>query len=430
MSKKLTHEFIAARTKSERLENIKNINFWGNELDDISIVRKMQNLEVVSLSVNNITTLQDFSYLKNLKELYLRKNLISEISELEFLKTCDNLRVLWLSENPISEIKNYRLIVLNILPQLTKLDDTVFSPDERRQANSLDISSIISSNINNKFPNQVDNFQKEKDDIQYNKDNKDKNDNVNFYNYNRDRNNNFKDNEDTNNLYNGNNLKINNNPNTIDNNIYNYKNVQLPIIQNNNNLYANNKNSANNLYNKNLDYENLDNNNFRNERNRRMFSNEREISSGNSRNVENEIDDFLYQQNKNLNHYNYHTNNNNQNINASNQMVYKYNRRNNNSSQDPENYLNRRLENVNINEKDNIPSNNNELIYERKKSSRKYNNGYQEENNKYNGNFTPKMNDNRNTSTNVLNCILMLLREMDDKDLIKLKNEVDRRLMK
>jgi hypothetical protein len=135
-SKKLTAEFIALRTKSDRLEQIKNLNLWGNELEDISIIRNMPLLEVVSLSVNRITTLKDFSFLKNLKELYLRKNSIRDINEVAHLSKCTNLRTLWLSENPVAETKNYRLHVIAMVPQLTKLDDNVVSSDERQLAQS------------------------------------------------------------------------------------------------------------------------------------------------------------------------------------------------------------------------------------------------------------------------------------------------------
>src|SRR5688572_10967919 len=131
MSKKLTHEFIAMRTKCDRLESIKNLNLWGNDLEDVSVLKQMHNLEVVSLSVNKIRTLRDFSFLKNLKELYLRKNLISDISEVKFLINCHNLKVLWLSENPVAETKNYRANVIKMLPQINKLDDNVITQDER-----------------------------------------------------------------------------------------------------------------------------------------------------------------------------------------------------------------------------------------------------------------------------------------------------------
>jgi cilla- and flagella-associated protein len=49
------------KTKSDNLNNIKNLNLWGNELEDLSLVEKMPNLEVISLSVNKINSLRDFS---------------------------------------------------------------------------------------------------------------------------------------------------------------------------------------------------------------------------------------------------------------------------------------------------------------------------------------------------------------------------------
>jgi hypothetical protein len=38
MSKALTVELIHMKTKTNRIEGIKNLNLWGNDLDDISIV--------------------------------------------------------------------------------------------------------------------------------------------------------------------------------------------------------------------------------------------------------------------------------------------------------------------------------------------------------------------------------------------------------
>jgi len=131
MSKKLTHEFISLRTKCDRLEKIKSLNLWGNDIDDVTILKQMANLEVVSLSVNNIKTLKDFSSLKYLKELYIRKNFISDMSEVNFLVGCKNLKVLWLGENPISENKNYRKYVIKTLPQINKLDDQLITDEER-----------------------------------------------------------------------------------------------------------------------------------------------------------------------------------------------------------------------------------------------------------------------------------------------------------
>ena len=123
MSKKLTIDFILFRVKNSRLDQVKTLNLWGSDLGDISILSDLPALEIVSLSVNKISSLSAFSKMKNLRELYLRKNIISDFKEIEELRNCTNLRTLSLIENPITEVPNYRNKILEILPQLTKLDD-------------------------------------------------------------------------------------------------------------------------------------------------------------------------------------------------------------------------------------------------------------------------------------------------------------------
>lgn len=132
MSKPLTLETIQAKCKTDNLALIKNLNLWGASLGDVSIVEKMPNLEVLSLSVNKIDSLKYFRSLKKLQELFLRKNAIANQSELAYLKGLTSLRVLWLSENPIALTPNYRKNVLKILPNLSKLDDKIVTPDERK----------------------------------------------------------------------------------------------------------------------------------------------------------------------------------------------------------------------------------------------------------------------------------------------------------
>jgi hypothetical protein len=39
MSKKLTTQLILAKTKSDNLINLKNLNLWGNDLDDLALLR-------------------------------------------------------------------------------------------------------------------------------------------------------------------------------------------------------------------------------------------------------------------------------------------------------------------------------------------------------------------------------------------------------
>ena len=134
MSKKLSRELIAQKVRSDRIESIRNLNLWGSNIEDISIIREMPSLEIVSLSVNKIRTLAPFANLQNLRELYLRRNLIANLNEIKYLTNCENLTVLWLSENPICDNPNYREVIICILPQLQKLDDVPITDEERDRA--------------------------------------------------------------------------------------------------------------------------------------------------------------------------------------------------------------------------------------------------------------------------------------------------------
>lgn len=134
MAKKLTLDLIAQRTKSDKFASIKNLNLWGNDLDDVSVIQELPNLEVLSLSVNKISTLRYFSECTKLTELYLRKNSIADLGEVQHLGDLKQLRVLWLWDNPCAEASNYRLLVIKMLPQLIKLDNTEITPEERESA--------------------------------------------------------------------------------------------------------------------------------------------------------------------------------------------------------------------------------------------------------------------------------------------------------
>lgn len=112
-----------SRLGSDKLDSIKTLNLWGNNIDDISLLSEMPSLEILSLSTNHIQDLRPLKNLKNLKELYLQDNNISDINQIEFLKNCKQLEILNLSENPITKFQNYRQKVLNILPFLKRLDD-------------------------------------------------------------------------------------------------------------------------------------------------------------------------------------------------------------------------------------------------------------------------------------------------------------------
>ncbi|XP_064643961.1 cilia- and flagella-associated protein 410-like [Lineus longissimus] len=131
---KLSERMVLARSRARSLDSVKKLNCWATEIDDITIIKKLNNAEIVSLSCNKITSLEPFQHCYNLKELYIRKNQISNLSEICYLQECPNLRVLWLSDNPCAIGDLYRSTVLRTLPNLEKLDNIAIQEDEKNEA--------------------------------------------------------------------------------------------------------------------------------------------------------------------------------------------------------------------------------------------------------------------------------------------------------
>uniref|UniRef100_A0A673MMX3 Cilia- and flagella-associated protein 410 n=1 Tax=Sinocyclocheilus rhinocerous TaxID=307959 RepID=A0A673MMX3_9TELE len=117
---KLTRKLVLARAKASDLESVKKLNCWC-----ISIFVEIPNIEVLTLSANQISSLEHISSCQHLSELYLRRNSIPSLSELKHLQQLSRLKVLWLAENPCcdAEPHRYRMTVIRNLPGLHKLDN-------------------------------------------------------------------------------------------------------------------------------------------------------------------------------------------------------------------------------------------------------------------------------------------------------------------
>lgn len=166
MSKKLTIEFILSKTNNNNPKNIKALNLWGNKFTDISVLSELPSLEIISLVGNQIKDISVFKKLKNIRELYLKDNQISDIAQIDNLKNCKKLEKLVLKDNPICNFMNYTQKILEVLPQLKKLDEVEVknlklnknnnfnSPlviKDQNQNNSYNIQSPISkNNLSNK----------------------------------------------------------------------------------------------------------------------------------------------------------------------------------------------------------------------------------------------------------------------------------------
>ncbi|KAG7464169.1 hypothetical protein MATL_G00184320 [Megalops atlanticus] len=133
---KLTRKLVLARAKASDLDSVKKLNCWGCNLTDISIFTEVPNIEVLTLSANQISSLEPIAQCRSLTELYLRRNSIQSLGELRHLQGLSQLRVLWLAENPCCgpDPSKYRLTVLRTLPRLHKLDNQVVTEEELAQA--------------------------------------------------------------------------------------------------------------------------------------------------------------------------------------------------------------------------------------------------------------------------------------------------------
>lgn len=62
LRKALTVQMVQMRCKTDKIDAIDKVNLWGNDLEDISLIRSMPNLTVISLAVNKLKSLEDFQY--------------------------------------------------------------------------------------------------------------------------------------------------------------------------------------------------------------------------------------------------------------------------------------------------------------------------------------------------------------------------------
>ena len=163
----LTKEFILTKyPKYSDITELKSLNIWGEDLQDISIISKMPNLEILSLSSNRISSLSPLSACLNMREIYLRNNNIISFEELNHLRHLFNLKVLWLEGNPICDDIFYREKVLNLLPQIIYLDNKsrllkrekvinsrkrIQSEEQKKRKNEFDYDANISKSNRKKI---------------------------------------------------------------------------------------------------------------------------------------------------------------------------------------------------------------------------------------------------------------------------------------
>jgi hypothetical protein len=134
----LTVEDLLKICHKKSPEEVKKINAFAMSIRTLpSNLSIFPNLQIISLSLNFLTTLEPFQDCHQLQELHLRKNNIRNLNEIKYLKDLKKLTTFLLTDNPCCETtESYRLKVIRALKNLKYLDSVVISEDERAEANN------------------------------------------------------------------------------------------------------------------------------------------------------------------------------------------------------------------------------------------------------------------------------------------------------
>lgn len=122
-------EFLNDKSTSNKNNTVNNNN---NSLIPRGInYSKLDLLQWIDLSHNKIESVhKDILKIRYLKILYLHANFIKNLEEVRVLSNCKALINLTLHGNPIEHIKGYRLLVIEMIATLEKLDFTLVSEKE------------------------------------------------------------------------------------------------------------------------------------------------------------------------------------------------------------------------------------------------------------------------------------------------------------
>lgn len=142
----LTEEMILAKSGKKKYTDVTKMNAFAMGVERITSLRSFSNLEVVSLSLNKISSLQVFADCHALKELHLRKNNVADIAELNYLSHLAHLHTLLLSDNPCTKLEGYRNTAICTLKMLKKLD----SLQVTLSSFFLSLFNLLASNCNAK----------------------------------------------------------------------------------------------------------------------------------------------------------------------------------------------------------------------------------------------------------------------------------------
>jgi hypothetical protein len=98
------------------------------------VPEQYQAAETVYLSQNNLRSLQGIQQFPHLRVLSAADNMLKDMSALSALAAVgSSLKVASFERNPVTHLPNYRLKVLQLLPELEVLDGVSVQPQDRQK---------------------------------------------------------------------------------------------------------------------------------------------------------------------------------------------------------------------------------------------------------------------------------------------------------
>lgn len=117
-----------------------------SDLDGISALPSLRELYIC---FNNVSDLTPLAMHERIQVLDMEGNCVDDLDQLGQLGTCMELTTLSLSENPIAKVKEYRRVVLKMIPHLDMLDDQPYNNNERQEIMDGDSYDEICDDYNN-----------------------------------------------------------------------------------------------------------------------------------------------------------------------------------------------------------------------------------------------------------------------------------------
>jgi len=133
------HQFDIEKIEllNTQCRQLKLLYLQNNLISKIENLNRLKELTYLNLALNNITKIENLGQCEMLRKLDLTVNFIDcdefEAS-MQHLQKCDNLRDLYMTGNPVFYEEGYRHVVIEMVPQLKRLDGAEISKTERLTA--------------------------------------------------------------------------------------------------------------------------------------------------------------------------------------------------------------------------------------------------------------------------------------------------------